>query len=138
MPSLIFRPRYSTIAGCQSECDLRNSSIRLPANRYFARAVLNRCFMLQLFALLRGQIGFQKNFAWIVLLSHKSARSYAEKKDGEQSRTGSLHAMARRIMIKPAGADFRSTGAEQLLESRGKSSPLFAKEIRILKSCSVP
>ncbi len=42
IPSLIFRPRYATIAGCQSTCDLRNSAIRLPANRYLARAVLNR------------------------------------------------------------------------------------------------
>ena len=42
IPSPIFRPRYSTIAGCQSACDLRNSAIRLPANRYLASAVLNR------------------------------------------------------------------------------------------------
>src|SRR6266705_6888343 len=42
IPSLIFRPRYSTIAGCHSACDLCNSAIRLPANLYLAKAVLNR------------------------------------------------------------------------------------------------
>src|SRR5438094_8602005 len=39
IPSLIFRPRYSTIAGCHSAYDLRNSAIWLLAHRCFAMAV---------------------------------------------------------------------------------------------------
>src|SRR2546423_1763276 len=41
MLSLTLRPRYSTMAGCQSGWPLRNCSRRLPAKRYLVRAALN-------------------------------------------------------------------------------------------------
>src|SRR6266513_984251 len=41
MPSPILRPRYSTMADCQSGWYLRNSSISFTANSYFANLAAN-------------------------------------------------------------------------------------------------
>jgi hypothetical protein len=61
----------------------------------FRQGRLESVFTLKLFALLRGQISLQKNFARIILLAYNGG-SLQEKEECDQSRSGSLHAMARR------------------------------------------
>src|SRR5260370_42563122 len=68
----------------------------------FCQGSLEAVFVLKLFTLLRGEIGFQENFARIILLPY-SLRNPEEEKEGEQSRAGSLHAMARRHDKPAAG-----------------------------------
>jgi hypothetical protein len=46
---------------------------------------LKSVLALKFFALLRGEIGFEKNFAWIVLLRDREERSGEEKYGREPS-----------------------------------------------------
>jgi hypothetical protein len=51
---------------------------------------------LEFFALLRGEIGFKENFAWIVLLRDGEHRCGEEKYGRERSRSASHNTMLQR------------------------------------------
>ena len=82
--------------------------------------------MLQLFALLRGEIGFQENFTRIILLPYKRGDSQ-EKTEDKRSHTGSLHTKAKRN-ARPAGGSFLFHWRRELLESTGKVEPFICKK----------
>jgi hypothetical protein len=83
--------------------------------------------MFQLFALLRGEIRFKKNFARIVLLPHKNVRSPKEKEESEQSHADSPRAMARRH-YKPAAGRFSFHQRRELVERPGKVQSFVCKK----------
>src|SRR5206468_11410483 len=127
IPSLIFRPRYSTIAGCQSACDLRNCAIRLPANRYLARAVLNRSSCSSFSPCCAERYALRK-------ISLGSSCCPTRTRVAPMKRTRASKAAASRLTrwrgakISQLRAEFRSTGGENYRRDRRKSSPLFAKK----------
>ena len=57
-----------------------------PSEPKFGQGSLKSVFVLQLFALLRGQISFKKNLARIVLLRRKRNYQKKGKQAGEKSR----------------------------------------------------
>src|SRR5438128_755538 len=61
----------------------------------FRQRRLESVFVLQLFTLLRGEIGFEKNFARVILLPYDGG-SPEEQENSEQCRTGSLYATSKR------------------------------------------
>jgi hypothetical protein len=81
----------------------------------FRQGCLELVFVLQLFALLRGEIRLEKNFARIILLPHKNVRNPEEKEENEQSRKRSPRAMARRH-DKPALGRFLLQRRQELVE----------------------
>src|SRR5207253_4866107 len=144
-------PRYSLLNSQDSFADLATAIFhdrRLPisvrpaqlrdqasSKSIFGQGSLEPVFMLQLLPLLCGEIRFKKNFARIILLSHKNARSPDEKNESEQSRGGAPHAMSRR-KDKPATGRFSFHRQRELVERLGKvESFCLQKKIQILKSC---
>ena len=71
-------------------CDQASSEPKL------GQGSLESVFVLQLFALLRGQISFKKNVARIVLLRRKRNCQKKEKQAGEKNRANSPHATTSR------------------------------------------
>src|SRR6266508_6490788 len=69
----------------------------------FGQGSLESVFVLQLFALLRGQISLKKNVARIVLLRRKRNYQKEEKQAGEKSRANSPHATTSRDDNQAAG-----------------------------------
>src|ERR1700751_5857833 len=134
MPSLILRPRYSTIAGCQPECDLRSVSIRLPANRYFARAVLNRFSPSSFSACCADRYALRK-----ISLGSSCCptTAVAQGKSSRANNATRARFMAwRASIITEFRGDFCSTGG-RITEDDGESRDLcLQKEIRILDSFS--
>jgi hypothetical protein len=74
-----------------------------------------------------GEIRFKKNFARIILLSDKNARSPDEKNESEQSLGGAPHAMARR-KDKPATGRFSFHRQRELVERPGKVESFICKK----------
>src|SRR6266540_2003948 len=69
----------------------------------FGQSSLKSVFVLEFFALLRGQISFKKNVARIVLLRWKRNYQKEEKQAGEKSRANSPHATTSRDDNQAAG-----------------------------------
>src|SRR5438552_10888948 len=93
----------------------------------FRQGRLESVFTLEFFALLRRQISFQKNFARILCLPQKNACTCGEKEECDQSRTSSLHAMARRH-DKPTGGRFLFHRRRELLEKPRKVESFVCKK----------
>jgi hypothetical protein len=87
---------------------------------------LESVLLLELFALLRGEISFEENFAWIVLLRDGEHRCGEEKYGRQASGDASSYTTLRRN-DKPTGGSYLYHRRRELLETPGKSSPLFAK-----------
>jgi hypothetical protein len=62
----------------------------------FGQSSLESVLALEFFALLRREIGFEENFAWIVLLSDRENRCGEEKCGGEPGRPASRYKTLRR------------------------------------------
>ena len=98
-------PRYALLNSQDSLADLaaaifddRGLPIRMrspqlldqaPSEPKFGQGCLKSVFVLQLFALLRGQISFKKNFARIILLRWKNSEENSIKKSTQKSSTNS-------------------------------------------------
>jgi hypothetical protein len=93
----------------------------------FGQRRLEPVFVLQLFALLRGEICLKKNFARIILLPYKNVRNPEEKEENEQSRGGAPHAMARRE-DKPAAGRLSFHQRRELVERPGKVQSFICKK----------
>ena len=72
---------------------------------------LESILALEFFALLRGQISFEENFAWIVLLRDSEHRCGEEKYGSEPGRPASHDTMLGRPYVTGWG-DFQATGAD--------------------------
>src|SRR6184192_4816363 len=92
----------------------------------FGQSRLESAFTLQLFALLRGEIGFQENFTRIILLAYKRGDSQGKTED-KRSHTGSLHSKAKRNG-RPAVGRFLFHWRRELLESTGKVESFVCKK----------
>ena len=93
----------------------------------FGQGSLESVFVLQLFALLRGQISFKKNFTRIVLLRRQRNDQNKEKQAGEKNRDNSPHAKTSRDDNQVAGR-FSFHRRRQLVESPGKVESFVCKK----------
>jgi hypothetical protein len=92
----------------------------------FRQRRLKSIFVLELFTLLRGEISFQENFARILSLPYKNARTCDEKEKCKQSRTASLHPAVKR-QDNPTGETFFFHRPRDLLERRRKVETFVCK-----------
>jgi hypothetical protein len=87
---------------------------------------LESVLALKFFALLRGEISFEENLTWIVLLRDDEHRC-GEEKHGRDASGHASHYTTLRRHDKPTGGSFLYHRRRELLETPRKSSPLFAK-----------
>jgi hypothetical protein len=92
----------------------------------FRQGRFESVFTFKLFALLRGQISFQKNFARIILLPYDSD-SLQKTEERDQSRASSLHAMAT-YHGEGAGGRLLFHRRRELLESPRKVESFVCKK----------
>jgi hypothetical protein len=92
----------------------------------FGQGRLESVFVLKLFALLRGEIGFQENFTRIILLPYKRGDSQ-EKTEDKRSHTGALHTNAKRN-ARPAGGRVFFHWQRELLERSRKVESFVCKK----------
>src|ERR687888_76027 len=85
----------------------------------FGQGSLESVFVLQLFALLRRQISFKKNFTRIVLLRWKNANEDSSKETNKQSSINSPHHMMK-WESEPTPGRFSFHRRRQLVEWPGK------------------
>src|SRR5437762_13422373 len=136
-------PRYAVLNSQDSLADLmaaifddRGLPIRMRSPQLFDQASsepkfgqgsLQSVFVLQLFALLRGEISFKKNVARIVLLGWKNADEDSRKETNKQSSTNSPHhLMKRESEPTPGRCSFHRR--RQLVEWPGKVESFVCKK----------
>src|SRR6202035_1587046 len=93
----------------------------------FGQGRLELVFVLQLFALLRGEIRLKKNFARVILLPHNDARCFKEKEESEQGCAGSPRTMTKRYG-KPAAGRYSFHRRRELVERPGKVQSFVCKK----------
>src|SRR5262249_47816080 len=93
----------------------------------FREGGLESIFVLKLFTLLGGEIGFQKNFARIILLSQDDAHDAEQKQQGEPGPRASPNAMVRRHN-QPAAERYPVHRRRELAERSGKVESFVCKK----------
>jgi hypothetical protein len=108
---------------------MRSAQLHNQASREskFGQSRLELVFVLQLFALLRGEIRLEKNFARIILLTHNDTRCVKEKEESEQGGTGSPHTMTKRYG-KPAAGRYSFHRRRELVDRPGKVQSFVCKK----------